>query len=166
MRIETITRKLYPFDELSEDAKDKAIESLYDTNVHFDWWDDTYEDAAQIGLKITEFDIDRGSYVKGDWTEDADNVARLIIENHGGKCETHKDATTFLSNLAKEKKGWGEDFEVEDAYEDMCREFERAICEDYRILLQQEYEYLSSRKAIIETIEANEYEFTEDGKLA
>jgi hypothetical protein len=31
--------------------------------------------------------------------------------------------------------------------------------------LEKEYEYLSSDEAIIETIEANEYTFTESGKL-
>jgi len=31
--------------------------------------------------------------------------------------------------------------------------------------LEKDYEYLTSEKAIIETIEANEYEFTADGKL-
>jgi len=32
-------------------------------------------------------------------------------------------------------------------------------------MLQKEYEYQMSDEAIIETIEANEYEFTENGKL-
>jgi predicted transcriptional regulator len=32
-------------------------------------------------------------------------------------------------------------------------------------MLQKEYEYLTSEEAIIETIEANEYEFTEKGEM-
>jgi hypothetical protein len=32
-------------------------------------------------------------------------------------------------------------------------------------MLRQEYEYLTSEGAIIETIEANEYEFTEEGRM-
>ena len=33
-------------------------------------------------------------------------------------------------------------------------------------MLRNEYEYLTSEEAVIESIRANEYEFTEDGKLA
>ena len=45
-------------------------------------------------------------------------------------------------------------------------DFLQSLCEDYRIILRNEYEYLTSEEAIIETIESNEYYFTEDGKLA
>jgi hypothetical protein len=31
--------------------------------------------------------------------------------------------------------------------------------------IQNEFEYLQSKEAIIETIKANDYDFTEDGKL-
>jgi hypothetical protein len=42
-------------------------------------------------------------------------------------------------------------------------EFLKTLCEDYRIILSREYDYLTSEAAIIETIEANEYEFKADG---
>ena len=35
-----------------------------------------------------------------------------------------------------------------------------------RVLLRDEYEYLTSDEVVQEAIEANEYEFTEDGELA
>jgi len=37
MRIEKTTRELYPFNELDDDVKQKAIENLYDLNVDFDF---------------------------------------------------------------------------------------------------------------------------------
>jgi hypothetical protein len=46
---------------------------------------------------------------------------------------------------------------VEETRHNFCREIYRA--------LETEYDYLTSEEAIIETIEANEYEFTEDGEL-
>jgi len=82
--------KLYHFDELSEEAKQKAIEGLSDINTDYEWWESTYEDAENIGLKLTSFGLDR---------------------------------------------------------------------------MQKDYEHLTSSEAIIETIQANEYEFTENGKL-
>jgi len=174
MRTVTEHTKVYPFEELSEDGQDKAIELLHDLNVSFEWWDLTYEDAANIGLKITEFDIDRGSFCHGDWTEDAEDVARLIIEQHGEACETHKDAKAFQEELDMLEKEYFanpdydpeyKDFEDSDNYTSACLEFLRTVCEDYRIMLQKGYEYLTSEEKIIEAIKANEYEFTEDGKI-
>lgn len=52
-----------------------------------------------------------------------------------------------------------EDIDTEDI------DFRRALQEDYASILQQEYEYLTSEEAIRETIEANDYEFTDDLKI-
>ena len=173
MREDTVTTKVCPFDELSDEAKEKAVESLYDINVDYEWWDSVYDDAATIGLKITEFDLDRGAYCRGDWTEVAEDVARLILENHGKACETYKDAWEFQNavgvqgSIFEDRGDYDpeyEEFTDSDQYQELCEEFRRTICEDYRIILQKEYEYRTSEEAIIETIEANEYEFTEDGK--
>jgi len=155
---------IYKFEELSEDAQDKALELLGDINIDYDWFDTTYEDAANIGLKIEGFDIGRGNYCKGHFTQSAEDVAKAIIENHGKDCETYKTASAYLEELNKIKAKTPDD---EDIYsDDEDAEFLRSLCEDYRIMLQKDYEYLTGREAIIETIKANEYEFTEEGKLA
>lgn len=174
MRIDTVKTKVYPFEELSDAGKEKAVELLWDLNAVGEWWESLYEDAEQIGLKITSFDIGRERYCEGDWTEDVEDVARLIIENHGKDCETYKTAWEFDTAIGvggsvfEDSDDYDPEYEEynESAeYNDLCSEFLRDICEDYRIMLQKEYEYLSSEEAIIETIKANEYEFTEDGKL-
>ena len=59
MRTYTTEHTVYKFDELDESTKQAAIEKLWDINVDYEWWEFTYEDAANIGLKITEFDLDR-----------------------------------------------------------------------------------------------------------
>lgn len=161
--------KVYKFDELSEKGKEKALENLYDLNVYYDWWENTYEDAANIGIKITGFDIDRGSYCNGEFLLSAAEVAANIIRDHGEQCETYKTAQAFLDEInsidmpdddSDEFSEWEKKMlEIED-------EFQKSLLEDYRIILTHEYEYLTSEEAIIETIHANEYEFTEDGKLA
>ena len=91
--MKNITTTLYSYDELSEDAKDKAIEEMYDINVNHDWWEFTYDDAETIGLKITGFDIDRGSYCSGDFINSAYSVAKSIIKNtvkHAKHTRQHK----------------------------------------------------------------------------
>jgi len=174
MRIDKVETKVYPFSELTDEAKQTALEKLYDINVDYDWWEFTYEDAANVGIKITEFDIDRGSFCHGDFTLDAEDVAKKIIEEHGIACETHSTAANFINDVATGKaihesdENYDPDYMEWDEtseYEELVAEFERSILEDYRIILQHEFEYLTGEEAILETIEANEYEFTEDGKL-
>lgn len=175
MREDTVTTKVYSFDELSDGAKEKVIEELSNINVDYEWCDGIYEDAKIIGLEITEFDLGRGAFCRGNWTEDAEETAQLILKEHGETCETHKNATEFTNAVGVQGSIFeGQDdydadddgpFDESDQYGEICEEFQQTICEDYRIILQKEYEYLISKKAIIETIETNGYEFTADGKL-
>ena len=162
----TIRTKVYQFSELkTEQAKRKAIEVCNDYNVSYDWWESVYEDAANIGLKITGFDIDRASYCNGDFTLSAHEVAANIIRDHGEQCETNKTAQSFLDTV-NEIQGKYEEMEGEDYENEMIEaedEFLKSLLEDYRIMLSKEYDYLTSEDAIIETIEANEYEFKADG---
>jgi len=171
--------KVYPFAELSDDAKETAIQSMADINVNYEWWDCIHEDAANVDIKLTEFDIDRGSYCCGHFTENAEDVAESILKEHGESCETYNTAKAFLDEYQEGKAGFEtdldalypdetpsyEEFEDTGAYDDIMNEFKRSILEDYRIMLQKQFEYLTSEEAIIETIEVNEYEFTADGKL-
>jgi hypothetical protein len=41
----------------------------------------------------------------------------------------------------------------------------RSLMQEFYSMLEKEHEYLTSEKAIIETIEANDYDFTENGRL-
>lgn len=172
MRQETIVKTYYKFNELSENAQEVAVSDLYNINTEFEWWDCTYEDAARIGLKITAFDLDRGSYVKGSLTMSTEDCAQAILKEHGDTCDTYTLAQQFLDDLRKIRaEGYvkeGNDFDENyaDSIEELKLEFERALKEEYRSILQKEYEYLTSEEAIKETIEANDYEFDEHGNLA
>jgi len=168
--------KVYPFGELSDEAKEKAVSELWDINAYPEWWQSIYEDAETVKLKLTEFEIDRGSYCRGEFIEYAKDTANAIIENHGPDCETYKTAQKYVEDSAKlymkypvilDDEGFDDNEHERDIEQiEIDDEFLKSILEDYRVMLQKEYEYLSSEAAIIETIEANEYEFTEDGKLA
>ena len=168
----TVQTPVYKFEELSENAKKTAIEKLYDINVDHDWWDSVYDDANTIGCKIKGFDTDRGNHcdLKCD---DAHETARLIVENHGETCDTRKLADEYLKDHDKiiDEAERDEDGELSDEHavdkllDELNAEFQRALGEEYLSILRKEYEYLTSEEAIIETIEANEYEFTEDGKM-
>jgi len=167
MRTETTTRTLYKFEELPEETREKVIENLYDINVNYGWWTPVYEDAEQIGLKITGFDIDRGAHCDGEALISLPEIAEEIIKIHGNKTETYKTAKSFLNDL-EALTGKYEDIEdcPEDEIDELEQEFLKSLLDDYRIILQKEYEYLTSEAAIIETIKANDYEFDGNGNLA
>jgi hypothetical protein len=186
--------KVYSFDELSTEAKENALSKLYDLNVDYGWWENTYEDAAQVGIKIHAFDIYRGQDIDIKFIDDPGDVAEQILKDHGEQCNTYRDAVIFLTELKRLAVECCQDdadelciafsyesgiFDIlgndyyagalqtyeHDDYNDVCEEFLHSLGQSYLIMLRNEYEYLTSEEAIIETIEANEYEFTEDGEL-
>lgn len=180
MRIKTTETKVYTWEELTDEQKEKALSKLYDLNTDYEWWDGVYEDAEQVGIKITSFDLDRNRHAEGKFISSAVEVAKAIVKDHGPDCETYKTAKVFLDtvnpmielrdNFADDDNTTEEEYKAfddnTDKIEELEDEFKKSILEDYSIMLQKEYEYLSSEEAIIETIEANEYEFDEEGNIA
>lgn len=152
----TIETRVYEFTELSDSAKDKARGWYREHALDYDWWEGTYEDAANIGLKLTGFELDSNRHATGHFTEDAIDVAEAVIKEHGENCETHKTAKAYLSDIGR--------FEKEGEREAFASEFERSLLDDYSIMLQKECEYLLSDEAVDESILANGYTFTETGK--
>lgn len=160
----------YLFSELSEQAKQKAIQNACYYTVEDDWWQCTYEDAATCGIKITGFDIVYRREIYGKLLWSAESVAEQIIKEHGEGCDTYREAHCFLTALLpiKVKQRLLEDvddiyMECADEIEDMEEEFKKDILQCYWKNLYEEYDYLTSNEAIIETIEANDYQFEEDG---
>jgi hypothetical protein len=175
MRTETVTREIYTFEELSEKAKEKALQKLLNINLDHNWWNDEYEDAKNIGLKITAFGLDRNKHAEGKFICSATEVADKIMIEHGNECETYKTAFNFLNErdtlVRKFSDGISTDivtkeneYKFDQEADELEEQFLEDILEDYANILQKQYEYLYSDEAIIETIEANEYEFTEDGE--
>lgn len=159
----TIRTKVYKFNELSEQAKDTAVMELSDINVMDDFYVETnMEDAKEIGLVIKT--LDDNSPNKGYFIGTAQECANAILQNHGINCATYKSAQYFIKQIDELYPDMDGD-EIEEEINHLEEEFLNDILEDYRIMLNKEYEYLTSKEAIIETIEANEYDFTKDGKL-
>lgn len=172
----TITTTLYTIGELSETAKQKAIDNMWNINVDHNWWDATYDDAASAGLKITEFDLDNRS-INGTLTKSLMDACNYIVENHGEQCQTHLIAQGFIAQwnglVAKHSDGVNTDRVAEgheDAFDgeadDLTEDFRTELCEEYLAMLGREYKSLTSKEEIISTIEANEYEFYDDGSRA
>lgn len=161
-----IETKVFSFEELSKEVKQKVLEKYYDISVSDQWWDLTYDDAKEIGFHIQGFDLDRGSYVKGKLLGTAESTAELIKENHGDTCATYKTAHEFLIELSALKDlAAKEERDLDGEIEDLESDFLDKLCTCYLKILRDEYEYLTSEESIIETFEANEYTFTAEGKM-
>ena len=170
MRIKEI--KVYKFEELSEKAKGKARDWFQAASSGDQWYESTYEDAENVGIKITGFDIDRGQYCHGKFISGAEETAHKIEKDHGETCETFKTAKAYLAkrdkiitNAPKDEAGEFEnESELYAALYEADAEFLKSILEDYRIILGKEYEFQNSDGTVDENIIANEYEFNENGK--
>ena len=179
MRIKTVSTEIYTFAELGLAARDTAICALSKINLDCDWWQPIYEDAEQCGVKILSFDLDRNRHCKAK-IEDTDWTANAIIADHGKECCTYKLAQDYrdakadilanaeLANAELDNDGdYVYESYIEDALVILAEDFIEDICEEYAVMLQRYYEYLSTEDAIVSTIDANDYvyEFTYDGQL-
>lgn len=152
----TIDIKLYKFNELTEEAQRKAIDNLCDINVDHDWWECVYQDAEDVGLLIKGFDINRRT-IEIDFYQDAEHSACHILSSHGHESSTYQNTIDFVVTYLQ--------YRDNDEKEEVRYELLRDLGNSYLAMLENEYEYLTSEEAIVETIVANEYEFTENGKF-
>jgi hypothetical protein len=176
----TVQITVYKFDELPKEAQEKAIEKLWDLNVDHDWWDSTCEDAKEIGLEITDFDTHRKT-ISGKLNEFLLDSCKAIRNNHGVGCDTFKTAKNYLlTYIAAFNKwrnvkengydhwkwvDWLAEFKYSDEAQEVEDDYKKALLEDYLSILCKEYDYQTSREQIIESIRANDYNFTLDGSI-
>ena len=174
--MKTIEVKLYEFEELSNEAKENAIEKNRFINVEHDWWDWFYEGMAEIGIKVNSFDVYYGNI---DITiEDSEQTAIEAIEEYPKENEVFKISKEFMADrdaLVK-KLGEGNDIEGYSVKEEFIYEYDkeierleeqyiREIAKEIITWLREEYEYLQTDEAVAETLIANDYEFTQEGKI-
>ncbi|QYW06445.1 hypothetical protein uan_033 [Pseudomonas phage UAntarctica] len=77
-----IETPVFTFDQLSDEAKKRALEKNYDWNVDHDWWDGVYEDAIMMGEIIgISIDTRRGS------KEPAIYFSGFSSQGDGASCE-------------------------------------------------------------------------------
>lgn len=185
MRTETTTRTLYKFEELSDDAQQHAIEKLWNLNVDHDWWEftiDTIQKAGEclgIACTVSGFDLDRGahvglcggySYRKGWRAALAHEFGGDTLVKIGEELQSAQRRAFYGASIDLSPVHHGTAYTVyskfgayvTDDLTDALRSFEHWAWR----LLHDEYEYLTSDDAIKEMIEANEYDFDENGNLA
>lgn len=177
----TKTITLYTFDELSESVQNKVVDKMYEINVDYNWWENVYKDAERIGLEITEFDTYRHT-IDGKLKEHLIDSINSVIAEHGESTDTYFLAKNYLNDYneaykkwlsQQDKEGyehwsdddWKAEFKYSEEADNMAINYRKNMLETYLVILNKEYEYLTSKESIVETIHINEYTFTEDGTL-
>lgn len=172
--MKTINLTLYHFSELNERGQKKAVADHQDFNVNYSWWDSIYEDAKTVGLKITGFELDRTCYCTAEYTEDALYTARQVTHHHGEKTGTYETTVEFQFRRDQIVATWPKDengeyervYELDTALDEVEEHYLKAMCRQYLHILDHEYDYLTSDEVIAESLAANGYWFTADGKIA
>jgi len=163
MRI--IETKAYQFKELDEKTKEKAINNYRYVSVEHDsWWDFVKEDLANVDIELRSFDIDRGSFAEIH-LEDFHETCELILKSHGENCQTYKIAERYIKEYKHIQYHIQDDEDLDEKLDDLDEEYQKEFSEEVLSMLRREYEYMISDEHTIEIFEANEYEFTEEGKL-
>lgn len=181
MKTKTIT--LYSFDELSEKAQQKAIKELYDINVDHKWYDSTFD---QLKSELSERGFDNAEiHFSGFWSQgdgacfDADISLekfcsdKRILAIAKEYCHFHIAKNSFANHYSHQRTRYVEYNAVGKANIDNALSELSKVIESQRLslsheiyrALEKEYDHLTSKEAIIETINANEWTFTKDGKL-
>ena len=184
---------LYKFDELSTQAKKRAIISFQedDSYLYYDWYQDTINDFETILELIGYYNITcyfSGFYSQGDGACFSARFSRekRCLQKVKSYCPKEEKILDIVEQIQSEIP-LHEEYEIKHSghyYHEYCTNVyylgddEKAEQLDERFLelsrqlmrilyekLNTEYDYLNSDEAITEYIKANNYEFTEDGKL-
>jgi hypothetical protein len=190
----TIETKVYSFDELNKEAQQKAIEKYRETNeIFLEWFqDDIFEilkDNHNIEMNDLQYSL---NYCQGDGLSFTGifNVNHFVNLCFKDLSQKRKDLFSYFIYKIESKENRGhycyaaasqinievnynsfyykkhtninnmlETFEVfiQDYYLDLCKKFE---AQGYA-----EIEFQNSDGCIIESLYANEYEFTENGTM-
>ncbi len=174
----TIEIKAFQFEELDSQTQEKVIENNRTINVDSNFW---YECELEnfkheLKIKVNEFDIYRREI--NITIEDSFDTAQGIVDFFGKESSIVCSAKIFIKDRDALVKKYGEGndkdgYSVKEEYwseydeeiEYLEEEFRRETAVEILSMLTLDYEYQTSDDGIKETIIANEYEFTEEGKL-
>ena len=163
----------YFFNELNDTAKETALNDHRYFLGNFGWWEDTILDAKlSFGINIKSFEFETSRKIDIEFSETLEKIAKEIIAQCGDNTALNKDAHCYLQSrskiLTEAKKD--EDGEIldsellEEKLDENDNSFKDDIDNTFLKMLEQEYEWLISDECIGELLEANQYEFLENGK--
>jgi hypothetical protein len=194
MEIITKQYKIFEFDELTDEIKQKVIEKNYDINVELSNWYEFViynfreEIKEKYGLDFDDdiyFDIeyrDRHLCFKKIWIDNINKFIKGFKKDNIGKKDidfSYKIARALrndeiIINFENNREHTNISYNdysknnLTNKYnylDDLQSWFNDNIINELLKRLTNEYEYLTSEESIIDTIKANEYKFLENGDI-
>lgn len=160
MRTETIIRNVYTFDELSDAAKETARE-WYRQGDEYPWMDEAMQSirtfCEHFGVSIRNYCIDSYGYLYV--STDAENTHFRGVKLRQINCDAMPTGYCLDNTL------WFEFYDEFKRTGDALAAFNDAIDAAVRDI-REDIEYHYSDECVDESILCNEYEFTEDGRIA
>lgn len=180
--------KVYSFKNLPQSSKEKALENYGEINVdNVDWWEDDFLIDGGVSKKIQSksYKIKEGNTIFS-WDKVYFSLDRAdYLQFHNLKVN---DEEAFRQTLGIPKSTWEkvdyyfeekgerenslEFYDKENLTEKDKKYLEKAqenfseLMHKSKSQLRRNYEYLTSKEAVVETLESNDYKFTEEGKIA
>lgn len=154
----TIEQTIYTFDELNDDAKERA-RAWYREDLDYPWFGEVMDSlkdfCSEFGVKVLDYSMGetRNEYIK----TDATNANFRGLKVKGFDREAMPTGFLFDSELrytfADEFKRTG----------DALYAFQQAL-EQLLLAVRKDIEHQYSDECVDDMLIANEYEFTEEGK--
>jgi len=154
----TLESVVYQYGELGEKARERVLSDHRDINVGDNsWYAHIFDGARGIGFDIAELEADCRAHVHSQFVDSAMSCARKIVEDHDRGSIIYKLAQQFIADYSQLDDAGEID---EDGQTAFLHKLESA----YLKILCDEYTYLVSDEAVINTINVNELEFLENGR--
>ena len=156
--MQVIEIKVYSFDELNDQAKEKARE-WYRANIDYLWFDEARQSLTafcdHFGVKVKDYSIgDSSGYVRTDATNENFRGVKLSEQNRDAMPTGLWLDCELFAHFYDEFKRTGN---AKGAFDDALYNFTRAVRDDLESFYWGE--------GVDETIQANEWTFTETGKF-
>ena len=156
--MQVIEIKVYSFDELNDQAKEKARE-WYRANIDYLWFDEARQSLTafcdHFGVKVKDYSIgDSSGYVRTDATNENFRGVKLSEQDRDAMPTGLWLDCELFAHFYDEFKRTGN---AKGAFDDALYNFTRAVRDDLESFYWGE--------GVDETIQANEWTFTETGKF-
>lgn len=183
MRTITEIKEVYTFDELNEESKTKALDLYRNINVDHEWYDFIFEEF-KTKLDSLGF-VNSKAYFSGFHSQgdgacfDAEIDYSIVLPKRlqSVECEINIVKNSFANHYCHEKTrcissslylDWEKYPNITKAFDKVMLDLEAQrleLCKELYKQLEDAFDTLTSDEEVKETLLANEYEFTSDGKI-
>jgi hypothetical protein len=160
--MKTIEVTLYKFDELSDKAKEFAVQD----NIHImtdfgSYWDEIFLwQLKDVGISVDSFDLNRRE-IEVDFYEDLNDVCANVVKDFKGS-EIAEMCANYLTSVEAQ-------LAFDETDEDMLEDMEMVFIYDLKCellnMFQREYDYLTDADVIADYLLGNEFDFDINGKI-